>query len=427
LGGFFEQVQAKDDFSWLTLSQLVFSLLVAFGLFAASLFFILIGFGQISSQVPGMPDPVSTYLYAGSLAFAGLLLLPSAGYALQRLVRGEKPRPQYEFSGRWLLVASVLLVILMPLVLLVGDMISKNGRIAWFFLPFLHILAVVIPIFWLAALGLNGLTPLSRQRVWGLFGAGLALGPMLILFLELALLAGFFVLAIVFVASRPALAKELTNLVQRFRYAPYNPDSINQVAKFFISNPAVVATAFAYIAVFVPLIEETLKPIGVWLLAGRRLTPIEGFMAGLLSGAGYALFENLFLSSAGEQWVSLVLARVGTGAVHMFTTSLVGWGLASAWGQGRHLRLGLSFAAAVSVHSLWNGLTLLTLGTQVSPLSEMRFTQPPGYLLPFGLVCLAFLCILMIWVFNRAMKRAIIALPPLAAQETEPMIESNEV
>ena len=114
-----------------------------------------------------------------------------------------------------------------------------------------------------------------------------------------------------------------------------------------MASPAVVASVFVYIAVLVPLIEEILKPIGVWLLAGRKLTPVDGFMAGVLSGAGYALFENLFLSSSGEQWMSVVLARVGTGAVHMFTTSLVGWGLASAWGQGRYLRLALSFALAV--------------------------------------------------------------------------------
>jgi hypothetical protein len=82
-----------------------------------------------------------------------------------------------------------LLVILLPLVLIAGNLVSKSEKISWIILPLLHILAVSIPVFWLITVGLNGLTPVSGQRVWGLLGAGLALGPALILVLELVLLA----------------------------------------------------------------------------------------------------------------------------------------------------------------------------------------------------------------------------------------------
>jgi RsiW-degrading membrane proteinase PrsW (M82 family) len=427
LNGSLDNPQVSEGFSWLTLFQLVLSLLAASGLIAFSLFFALIGLGQFSSQVSGMPDLVSTYMYAGSLAFVGFLMLPSAGYALQRMMKGEKKRSQYVFNPRWLILASGLLVILLPLVLIAGNLILKYEKISWILLPFLHILAVSIPVFWLVTVGLNGLKPVSGQRVWGLLGAGSALGPILILVLELTLLAGFVVTAIFLVAMQPEKASELANLLQRLRLAPNNPAILEQFLQPFLASPAVVASVFVYIAVLVPLIEETFKPIGVWLLAGRKLTPIDGFMAGVLSGAGYALFENLFLSSGGEQWVSVVLARVGTGAVHIFTTSLVGWGLASAWGQRRYLRLALSFALAVGLHGLWNGLTIFTVGSQISTIPGIGSLPQVGYILPFVLISLALLCILMIWLFNRAMKRAIIASLPLAEGEIDREIETDEV
>jgi hypothetical protein len=357
----------------------------------------------------------------------GFLMLPSAGYALQRMIVGEKKRSQYVFNNRWLILASGLLVILLPLVLLAGNLVSKYEKISWILLPPLHILAVSIPVFWLVTVGLNGLKPVSGQRVWGLLGAGSALGPALILVLELALLAGFVGMAIFLVAMQPEKASELADLLQRLRNTPNNPEILERILQPFLASPAVVASIFVYIAVLVPLIEETFKPIGIWLLAGRKLTPVDGFMAGVLSGAGYALFENLFLSSGGEQWVSVVLARVGTGAVHIFTTSLVGWGLASAWSQGRYLRLALSFALAVGLHGLWNGLTIFTVGSQISTIPGIGSLPQVGNILPFVLVSLAFLCILMIWLFNRSMKRAIIASLPLAEGGIDREIETDEV
>jgi hypothetical protein len=135
----------------------------------------------------------------------------------------------------------------------------------------------------------------------------------------------------------------------------------------------------------------------------------------------------LFLSSNGEQWASLVFARIGTGAVHIFTTSLVGWGLASAWGQRRYLRLAICYAVAVGIHGLWNGLTLLTLGSQVSGIPGVDSIQQAGKLFPIALVSLAFLCMLMIWIINRFMKRAIIASLPLAVSETDHDIDMDEV
>jgi RsiW-degrading membrane proteinase PrsW (M82 family) len=84
------------------------------------------------------------------------------------------------------------------------------------------------------------------------------------------------------------------------------------------------------------------------------LTPVEGFTAGLLSGAGYALFESLALASGGEQWAALVFARIGTAGIHILTTGLTGWALVLAWRRRRFLRLAATYVFVVSVHGVWN-------------------------------------------------------------------------
>jgi hypothetical protein len=69
-------------------------------------------------------------------------------------------------------------------------------------------------------------------------------------------------------------------------------------------------------------------------------------------------------SNAGSEWVSLVVARVGTGVVHILTSGLSGWALALTWrnhrrhGLAAYIRLGLVYLLAVLIHGLWNGFTV---------------------------------------------------------------------
>jgi hypothetical protein len=427
-----EPRQISRAFSWFSLFQMVLSLLGFFVLLIASLLFVLVGFNQFSEQLPGLTDPTAILMYAGGVAFTGVMLLPSAGYAFLNLLGRAQQRGGQMKPVRWLPLASLLLFTLLPLVLLAGNWVAGRGKIAWFGLPLLHILAVVIPIFWLLAVGLNGLSVGSNQRAWGVFGVGIALSPVLIMSLELALMAGFLVVGILYVSSQPALADEMTNLAFRLRYAANNQEALLRILQPYLTRPEIMTSIFAYIAIFVPLIEETIKPIGVWFLMKRKLAPVDGFVAGLLSGAGYALFENILLSSSDSQWASLVLARIGTGAVHIFTASLVGWALSSAWSQGRYLRLGLSFALAVLIHSAWNGLTLATMGLGIISEQGSLWVEQGNRLIPLALGLLAFLCAFMIWLFNRSLKHAIIASPPgaalaEAAQLSDPVNHNEEV
>ena len=117
-----------------------------------------------------------------------------------------------------------------------------------------------------------------------------------------------------------------------------------------------IAGVLAFMAGIVPVVEELLKPAALWLLAGKRMTPAQGFVGGLLCGGVFALMETLgnLSAPAEELWLVLVATRAGTGLLHMTASGLVGWGLASALGQGRYLRLVGAFFSASLLHSLWN-------------------------------------------------------------------------
>jgi len=370
----------------------------------------LMGIGQILDRSAAGVDLTTFYLWAAGLVFTGLILVISAGSALFRL-QGHPWKSGVAFSGsRWIVFASVLLIVVMPVVLVLGEWAITQTQVAWFLLPPLHLLAITIPIFWLLVYGLRGLQLGSAQRLWGVLGTGAAFGPFIILLTELFLMFVFLFFGLAILASQPGWADEILQLAQRLQYAPPAPEVILPILQPYMFRPEVLLSVFLFIAICVPLVEEILKPMGVWLLAGRRLKPAEGFITGLLSGAGYALFENLFIGSSAQQWAPVVLARAGTGVVHMFTTALVGWGLASAWSEGRYLRAGFSFAGAVMVHSLWNGLTLLMTAVALSSdyLKLPQILIEAGKVAPAGLGIIALGSFGMIWLFNRRLKHAII-------------------
>ena len=310
-------------------------------------------------------------------------------------------------------------IILLPLAVLLGDQVARRAELGWLLAPF-HVLAIGLPVLWLALLGLRGLPSGSPQRAWGVFASGLVIGPFLILVLEMVTIAGLLILWAIWVASQPELSAEFADLVQRLQYAPPNEEVILRILSPYLMRPATLFAILFVVAGIVPLIEETLKPIGIWLLAGRGLTPAEGFSAGILSGAGFALFENLGNTSlGGEGWSTLVIVRISTVLLHMLTTGLTGWALASAWSEKRYLRLGITFSIAVALHGLWNSMAVLSAAAiqLPEPLSLPPAYQTLGYAATGGLLVLLFTNLSIYLGFNRALRRSLPALPPATAPE----------
>jgi hypothetical protein len=159
----------------------------------------------------------------------------------------------------------------------------------------------------------------------------------------------------------------------------------------------------------VPLVEEAVKPIGVWLLLKRSLSPAEGFAAGALSGAGFAIFESLAASSTGEGWLILVSGRIGTAAVHILTTALMGWALVLARSQKRYLRLVGTYLGVVLIHGAWNALTMFAAINGIQNELDLGVSEILPQISPFTPYILAVMALLifaaLLWV-NRHLRRS---------------------
>ena len=79
----------------------------------------------------------------------------------------------------------------------------------------------------------------------------------------------------------------------------------------FFSDPIILLVALVAIAGVVPLLEELPKPLAVWVMGGRKITPAEGFVLGAIAGGAFAVQETLLsaLSVAPESWLGVIVGR----------------------------------------------------------------------------------------------------------------------
>ena len=397
---------------WPSIMQLGLSLLASLALWSMALSAALISVMQLSSAPALGMEAAPLFIWAAGTAFMGLLLLPSVYYALRRLMAATVKPMFGPVSQRSLMTVSLALILIFPLVLWLGDRVIQNQVLGWLVLPILHVLAVGIPVAWLFLLGSRGLSVGSPQRFWGIFSSGLVLGPFIILTLEIATLLGLAILGVVYVSSQPELQEQLANLTLRLSHVPNQFVALRILAPF-LQKPVVLLAILTYGAVIVPMIEELVKPVGVWLLLRRGLTPVQGFAGGLLSGAAYAIFESLVLANASTDWAILALARVGTALLHIVTTGLTGWALVQIWpsapGRARQnvARLAITYLVVVCLHGLWNGLTLVTAWAgfmrQLESSSSGMLMQA-GQLAPIGLGILVLILFAILAVVNKRVR-----------------------
>mgnify|MGYP001172829887 FL=1 len=349
-------MQAQPRFDWRSAGQLAVSLMGIFlGLAAAGVLALTTLMPWLDGEMPGGEQAAGTM----TLAWSGLLLaglsLPSAVLALRKLM-GRAPVMR---NGRRSLKLASLLLLVWPLALLLAKS-AANSTLAWLFLPPLLILVMGIPTLWLTSAARAGLPVESLQRGWGTASFSAVIGPALIILLEASLLVLALVAFGVWLIGQPGLLTELQQLTETFTLQN-DPTQLMELLQPHLEQPGVLAAGVAFIAVLVPLIEEAFKPLAAWLLAGRWLTPASGFSAGVLGGGMFALLESLgYLASApAEGFVGFALARSGTLLLHVATAGLVGWGVGSALGEGRYLRLAWTYLAAVALHGVWNAVGIL--------------------------------------------------------------------
>jgi RsiW-degrading membrane proteinase PrsW (M82 family) len=126
-----------------------------------------------------------------------------------------------------------------------------------------------------------------------------------------------------------------------------------------LRSPLVIATILLVAAVAIPIIEETVKTVGVGLFSYKHPSRAESFFWGIACGAGFALAEGLFNSITGlDSWGSVVVLRLGATLLHCLTGGLMGLAWYAFVAQRRWTRgLGL-FASSVGIHGFWNAASI---------------------------------------------------------------------
>lgn len=386
--------------SALTVAQLVVSLIGALGsLLVAALLFVS-GDGSQSAPVltqlaPGQPSSLIWLL-----VFLALSCIPSIVLSLRSL-KGLKSREAV--SDRWLERASLLLVVWAGALVWASFMLKKDSPLP--LQPLVNLLVVTIPLVWILAFALRKIRVGNWQRLWGTVTGSLVVTMPWILIVEGLIL----VAAVVGISITAATTPEFSNLISQLTQLNLSsPDQIDLLISQLtpaISSPWVTYSLIFGFCLLVPVLEELLKPLMIWVLAKRELTPAEGFAVGLLCGAAFAAVESLFAMnvSTGLDYSSIALGRSGTGLLHTFNTGMLGWALASTWRDGNGKRVGLVYAGVVLLHGLWNFFALL-IGFSSVPLTLSADLSSLANAVPWILGLLAIWMLTLLFVLNRKLQ-----------------------
>ena len=343
--------------------------------------------------------------------FEALILLVATFISIQRY--RQQPFTEQDFSfhiGPWQIVFYLLV---MALVVFLGYQFGEKSSFNWIILPILTIPAVALPIIVLLGLGIRGIPLGARWQSWGAFGIAMTLSPFLLIIFEVFAMIVIVILAVAFILSQPRLVNDIEHLSRQIQILGPQSEALQDLLLPYLTKPGVMIISLVYVAALVPMIEELIKPLGVWFFARRLTSPAQGFAFGALSGAAYALIETLGVSGQTEGWATLLLSRIGTGILHITTTALMGAAIVYAVRERHYLRLLITYFLAISMHGLWNALaviyTFATLGKVLNQKTAFNQFQTP---LVVGMSVLA-LIYLVILVFANNRIRATLPKPVL--------------
>jgi len=343
---------------WLTIGQLavaIVSCLVSFLL--SAILFTLGGQAMLGGGVSAS-EYVVLFLLAGLAAGIGVLNMPSA-YLATRALGGKTTDLKLRYSTFRLATIALMTV---PILLLLGHFISQSDS-AWLVLPMLNLLGLLLPIWWIIEFGRRNLPSGTPQRSWGLVSVSLAVTPVLVIVVETLLFLLVAVVVVVLLGAQSGWMERFNQLVIQFNQGEIDPGFTQDLLSAALQSPLVIVAVFFIVGLLMPLVEELLKPLGLWFLRKKVTSPAEGFSAGLICGAGFALFESaaLIAQSGGEGWAQMVVVRIATSILHITTSGVVGWGLASAWLQKKSKPFLLALLGATVVHGLWNSLAVFSI------------------------------------------------------------------
>lgn len=355
--------------SWLVLIVSGFGVLTALAGGAV----MLTGGGIALMRMPAAElNTLSLFNLAWVTLFVGVLCAPAAVFSFMEI----RAKPVLQNRRGWFLVASAGMLLWGGLVFLFAPV--ETSPQAWVFLPPLVLLTTILPLWWYLEIARRGTGPEPLARTWGVASFSLLITLPLIIALELVVLILAVVAGGAYLSTQPGFEQQMIGLQQLLADPNFDPLLVMDFFNGLLQRPVVIFGLLILVSGIIPLIEELFKPLAVWLYAGDRLTPAQGFLAGTISGACFALWENLTaLSASGDgTGTAILVARVGTGLLHITTAGLVSWGMASFWEDRRRLgRLIGTYILAVVLHGLWNASGVIS---GVAPLLQFPLDAPSG-------------------------------------------------
>jgi len=308
-----------------------------------------------SSSVSLNQQQIPFFLW--TLGLMSLLAIPSIVYAVRRI--SGKYSPALFIDKKYWLTAAVALPC-WAVVLYVGSNATKWNLPAGITSP-LDILVIVIPILFLLMVGLYRLTFGGEQRAWAMINITSFVTMQLILLLEVILFVIAILVGAVWLFRQPQYAPYLSIFKNGGTITEQSLQPLINGITPLLSKPGLYAAIILLVCLLAPMLEELFKPLGVWLMAGKKMTPSQGFTAGLICGATFGLLESLstIYVVSGNNWVFTAVARIGTGLLHTLTAGLSGWALARTLQDNKYIRISLMYIGVVLLHGCWNLFAIL--------------------------------------------------------------------
>jgi hypothetical protein len=241
----------------------------------------------------------TNFIIASGLGFCAVSMLPAVIFSFQRM-RGKSIRP---FQTRPVKIwQAITLGAGWIGAVLLSDYLYQKFSLGWLAAAPFYIISIGLPLVLLVWIGVGGIPLGSRNRFWGSLGIGMTVGPFLATLMEFFVYLGVLVILIFILMLNPNWLATLQQVIAQIHTAT-DIDSVMQILAPYLSNSLVLISLFLVLGLLTPLVEETLKPVIVWLLAKRLQGPSQGFALGVISGAGFALVESLLASSTpGQGW-----------------------------------------------------------------------------------------------------------------------------
>jgi RsiW-degrading membrane proteinase PrsW (M82 family) len=312
-------------------------------------------------------------------SFAAVMTLSSfgcagvvgGGFSLYHSIRSLQQRPSaiLKLPRFWIFILFYILVL--------GSGFTLRANHEEVVVPpltaFLIILAGIFPILAILSLGVRRLRFPAWTTSWRRFTLAITSGATLGIGLALILELGFLILLLRI------------------------PDAINALKAINDpqAQPPAGLTTFSYIflivAVMGPIVEETVKPLGVAFFIGRIRSASEAFALGMSAGLGFALIETIeYISSGYHDWLFVALERTAAGLLHGVGAGMValGWYYLLHGRDRRFLKAFACWAYAVFQHLVWNGTAVLSYlpnpyGTTINSWNvNLGFTSLPFVEIP---------------------------------------------